>query len=194
MIDKIISKEEGLKLKGVYKFTRANIDFNDPVQAALHKEIERAQEFKKPYMHLVRKLNEICKVDIFEFSNIITTVGKTMIANNLTAVSPTNPMLMNYTSLGTGSTAVAAGDTQLQTEVFRKQTASYTNSANIAYATAFYTATETTGTYYEAGIFSNGTASANTGVLVSHVLLNPAAGITKSSAQTLTIDYTITIS
>lgn len=130
----------------------------------------------------------------YRIPNTVATVAKTMIANNLADNSPDNVMLINYTALGTGTTAPAAGDTQLQTESYRKTTASYTNSTNTAYITAFYTAAECNGTYYEAGLFSNGTASANSGVLVSRVLLNSPTGIAKSATQTLTIDYQITIS
>ena len=56
-----------------------------------------------------------------------------MIANNLSNNSPTNTLYINYTALGTGSTAVANGDTTLDTETYRKATASSTNSNNIGY-------------------------------------------------------------
>ncbi len=130
---------------------------------------------------------------VYRIKNTVATVAKTMIANNLADNSPDNVMLINYTALGTGTNAPAAGDTQLQTETYRRTTASYTNSANTAYITAFYTATECNGTYYEAALFSNATASANSGVLVSRVLLNSPTGITKSAVQTLTIDYSLQV-
>jgi len=126
--------------------------------------------------------------------NIIPTVGRTLIANNLTATNPDHSMLINYTALGTGTTAVSNNDTTLDTEVYRKATASRTNSNNIAYVTAFYTATECNGTYYEAGLFCDATGTADSGVLFSRVLLNAPNGISKSNTETLTIDYTITIS
>jgi len=65
-----------------------------------------------------------------------------MIANNLVATSPTDVMRINYTALGDSATAVANGDVALGNEVYRKTTASYTNAANVAYVTAFYTADE----------------------------------------------------
>ena len=125
-----------------------------------------------------------------EFDNIIPTVGRTMIANNLTNASPTNVMKITHCALGSSSTAVNNADTQLGTEVYRNAIASITNANNIGYATGFFTATETSGTYQEIGIFSNGTGSANSGVLVSHVL----AAITKTTSQTLTLDWSITFS
>jgi hypothetical protein len=127
---------------------------------------------------------------VYKYKNIIPTVGRTMIANNLTASSPTNTPLANYIALGSNVAAPANGDTTLGTETYRNTVASRTNANNIAYVTGFFSATETTGTYREAGIFCNGTASANTGVLLSHVAIN----ITKSSSETLTVDWTLTIS
>ena len=130
---------------------------------------------------------------IYHQDNIIPTVGRTLLANNLTNSSPDNDPRINYTALGTGSTAVANTDTTLDTETYRTTTASSTNSNNVAYVTAFYTATECNGTYKEAGLFCNGTGAADSGVLFSRVLLNAPSGIAKTVTETLTVDYTITI-
>ena len=124
-----------------------------------------------------------------QYRNLIPTVGRTMIADNLTNSSPDVVMRVTHVALGSSGTAVANGDTTLGTEVYRNAIASETNSSNIAYFTGFYDATETSGTYAEAGLFSAGTASADTGTLLSHVLIS----ITKSTSETLTIDWTITI-
>lgn len=125
-----------------------------------------------------------------EFDNLIPTVARAMIANNLTDSSPTNAMRVNYVALGTGTTAPANADTKLETETYRNTVASQTNASNIAYCTGFYSATECNGSYKEAGIFSDGTAVADSGIIVSHVAID----ITKSNTETLTIDWSITIS
>lgn len=131
------------------------------------------------------------KKRVFEYENLIPTVGRTAIADHLTNASPSPASLRaNYTALGSGTTAPANGDTQLQTETFRKAIASQTKSNNIAYMTAFYTAAEAVATHREAGVFINGTGTANSGTLFSRVAIN----ITKSGTETLTIDYSITIS
>lgn len=127
---------------------------------------------------------------VYKYENIVPTVARAMIANNMTNVSPTNLMLIKYAELGSGTSTPANGDTALQTPVYRNAIASRTNSSNIAYATAFFNATETTGTYRECGIFSDGSGTIGTGVLVSRVSIN----VTKSSSETLTIDWTLTIS
>lgn len=126
--------------------------------------------------------------EIQYYHNIIPTVGLTNLANNLVSASPTYTLKVNYAALGSGTNTPAAGDTTLQTETYRNAIASTTNSTNVAYATAYFNQTETTGTYREAGIFSNATGTANSGVLMSRVAIN----ITKTSTQKLTIDWTIT--
>jgi len=125
------------------------------------------------------------------YRNLLPTVGRAAIANHLTSATPSPAALrINKTALGTGVTAPANGDTQLQTETFRKDTASATNSNNVGFVTAFYTAPEVSGTFREAGLFINGTATVNSGTLFSRVAIN----ITKTASETLTIDYTLTIS
>jgi hypothetical protein len=123
------------------------------------------------------------------YHNVICTVGKTMIADNLTNASPDNTMRINYFAVGDDATAVGAGDSTLGNEVYRNLVASETNADNIAYISGFLSATEDADTYGEAGLFANGTGSADSGILVSHVNITE----TKSVTETLTIDWQITI-
>ena len=126
----------------------------------------------------------------YYYENIVPTVGRQNIANNMTSASPTSVLLVNKAALGTGTNTPANTDTTLQTETYRNDVASRTNAANIAYVTAFYSAVEVSGTFREIGLFAGGTATANTGVLMSRVAIN----ITKSTSETLTVDWTLTIS
>lgn len=128
-------------------------------------------------------------LSVHDYDNVVCTVAKTMIANNLTDASPDNVMRINYGALGSNTTAPTVADTQLGTETYRNLVASETNSANVAYITLFFSQTETTGTYKEAGLFCNATGTANSGILLSHVAIDE----TKTNVQTLTIDWTITI-
>lgn len=139
---------------------------------------------------LTKELNAMCRTEVFVENNIVPTVGRTMIANNLTDATPDNSMLISHAALGSSGTTPANGDTTLGTEVYRNAIASLTNTNEVAYATAFFNATETSGTYAEAGIFCDGTGSADTGILLSHVLIS----VTKSTSETLTIDWELTIS
>ena len=130
---------------------------------------------------------------VYRQKNLIPLVARVMIANNLGSVTPNNDMAINYSSLGTGTTAPSSSDTKLVTETHRKQIASLTNLSNSVFASAFYQATEVTGTFYEAGLFCDGTALTDSGILFSRVLLNSPTGITKSETETLTIDYEVQI-
>ncbi len=184
-----IKKKEEADFKGIYTITKAKLE--TPKQWKLHNKIVKARKEGKEFMTMVRQLNKICKVKIYKFDNIIPTVARTMIINNLMDTSPDNAMVINFGAVGTDDTAVANGDTTLNTETFRKAIASITNSTNTGYASIFYDATEVTGTFKEAGIFSDGTGSADSGILVSRVLLNPTSGIVKSNVETMTVDWII---
>ena len=127
---------------------------------------------------------------VYDYENLIPTVGRAQIALALeAALSAIAEIQINFTSLGTGTTAPANGDTTLETETFRKAVASLTSSSNVVFITAFYTAAETSGTFREAGIHINATITVDSGILFSRVAIN----VTKSLSETLTIDYTITI-
>lgn len=126
---------------------------------------------------------------VIEKNNLVATVGRAVIAQRL-AGTTTYSGTINYGALGSSTTAPANSDTQLGTEVFRKLVSSQAIASNIAYLSFFYAASEANGTHKEFGTFIDGTASANTGQLFTHVAIN----ITKTSTQTLTIDATYTIS
>lgn len=123
------------------------------------------------------------------YENIVPTVARSLIASHLTSAAPSPALMVNYAALGSGTNTPANADTQLQTEVFRNAIASRTSAGNIAFVTAFFTATEAVGTHKEAGIFSGATGTANSGTLMSHVSID----ITKTNTQTLTLDWTLTI-
>jgi hypothetical protein len=128
-------------------------------------------------------------VRVFEYANLIPTAGRQQIAKAFSGgIASVAEININKTSLGTGLTAPANGDTTLEIETFRKTVASSTFSGNQLFITAFYTAVEVTGTFKEAGLHINGTGVADTGILFSRVAIN----VTKSATETLTIDYTVT--
>lgn len=183
-----MDNNEHVGLKGVYTVTVAR-----PVTSsdwALHDLIANVRAAGGAWLPLVRELNARCATRRFEVSNLVPTVGRAMIANNLTDATPTNAMRINYVALGSNVAAPANGDTTLGTETYRNEVASETNSDNIAYVTGFFTALEVDGTFKEAGLFSDGTGTVDTGVLFSHVAID----VTKSDTETLTIDWTLTLS
>lgn len=186
-----ITERQKLGMVGEYVITKAKI--KTELQRQLHDQIVDLQKQGLPFRDKLDMLHKMCEIDVYKHKNIIPTVGREMIANNLSSSTPDNDMRINYTALGTDNTTPANGQTTLISESYRKAVASSTNADNVAYLSAFYSADETSGTFYEHALFSNGTASADTGVMFSRVLLNSGLGITKSLTETLTIDYTVTI-
>jgi hypothetical protein len=99
---------------------------------------------------------------------------------------------INYGARGTSSTAVANSDTKLGTEVYRKLYASHTTDGNnVVYIDFFYAATDWSGTANEFGNVIDGTSSADTGQLFSHIL---TGGWTKTDTQSLFISCQYVIS
>lgn len=166
-----IKKQEGVGFKGVWKFTK--------------REAINCEE------HGGYGICECGAIkSIQEYDNLIPTVGRSLMAEALSGgLSVIEDIEINFTSLGTGSTPPANGDTILETETFRKAVASATFDANQLFITAFYTAPEVSGTFSEAGVHIKGTGSVDTGTLFSRVAID----VTKSPSETLTIDYTTTL-
>lgn len=123
------------------------------------------------------------ETEVFEYENVITAAYWEVIANNAVDPTPTSSILLSTAVLGTGSNTPSTSDTSLQTQVYTNNLASKSNVTNVAYATAYFNATETSGTYREAGIK---TADL---VLASRVAIN----ITKTTSQTMTMDWALTI-
>lgn len=124
---------------------------------------------------------ELVRVD--KRTNVICNAGLARVtgglANDLTLAN------INYMALGTGAPTPAVGDIKLATESYRNATASATHSGGICYATAYYTQTEVTGTFTEFGNFIEGSASADSGYIWSHIA---SISWVKDSVTTLTVD------
>lgn len=122
--------------------------------------------------------------------NMFVTAGKNSLADSLRGTTASNKGIITYCSLGTNSTAPALGNTQLGTEIFRKLVSVRTVSANVASFQTFFTTSEGNGTLREAGLFGDdASGTANSGTLFCHVAISR----TKSSSDTLTLTWTITI-
>lgn len=119
-----------------------------------------------------------------EVPNLIVTVGKNHIAAR---IQGTSQSVMSYMAVGSNSTTPTVNDLALNTEIARVALATFTNTNNTVQATATFGAGVGTGTLREAGLFN---ASTN-GTMLAHTTF-PA--ITKASNDTLSINWTITIS
>ena len=120
--------------------------------------------------------------------NLTTTVGREFLAQILcNTFAGTNPYVTHF-GIGSDNTAANVADTVLGTEVFRKEISSALDSNNIANISTFIGADEANFTWEEWGHFIDGTASADSGVMLSHLIQNVA----KSAPDTKTVDSTYT--
>ncbi len=117
--------------------------------------------------------------------NLVTTVGKAHIADQLSA-SP-GEAAMSHMAIGTGTNAAAAGDTTLQTENDRNALTSRTDSGAVVTYVGTWAAGDGTAAITEAGILNNSTGGT---LLVRSVF----SAINKGASDTLTITWTLTIS
>lgn len=125
--------------------------------------------------------------DFREIDNLIVTVGKNLIADNLLA-SPTlgKP---GWMELGTGTTAPAAGDTTLQTVIASSRVAltSKTRSGNVVTMVGDWAAgVATNAAITEAGVFDASSA----GNMSSRATFT---AIPKGASDTLKVTWTYTV-
>ena len=119
-----------------------------------------------------------------EVDNLVVTAGKGYVASRIKDASAT---AMSHMAIGSGSTAAAASDTALGSELGRVSLTSTTVSS----AVVTYVATFAAGT--------------GTGAVTEAALLNPSSGgtmlcrtvfsvVNKGSADSMTITWTVTVS
>lgn len=182
------SVHENIQPKGMYRF----IECDPSLAPYLYSKILQLQkEGKKIERKLLDLYHKRASIRVFEFENLCPTVGRSVVAQRLAGVT-TYTGTVNYAALGSNATVPTNGDTTLGTETYRKtiDEATYTN--NVAYLSVFIASGVATSTHYEAGLFIDGGAGADSGQLVSHVLLSPP--VVKSALSSLTLDVTLTIS
>jgi len=119
-----------------------------------------------------------------EIPNLVVTTGKNFVSSRM---KDTTKGAMSHMAVGTGTTAAAAGNTTLVTELDRNALTSTTVTNNeIAYVCT-WAAGDGTGAITEAGLFN---ASSGGDMLCRTVF----SVVNKGSADSMTITWTITVS
>lgn len=120
-----------------------------------------------------------------ETNNLVVTAGKEWVADRMANANT----VMTHMAIGTGTTAAAAGDTALVTELDRNTltTSGGTVSNNTIQYACTWAAGDGTGAITEAGIFD---ASSGGDMLARTVF----SVVNKGPADALTITWTITVS
>lgn len=130
-------------------------------------------------------------VKVIKTKNVICTVGKGLVGDMLIDKGGYDTGL-TFCAIGTNATAPTANDTQLGTEVKRKQITSKTRSGNEVTLSTFFTSAESSYNIKEAGVFGHSTATgaANSGIIMAHWL---SSFDNSAGNYDLTFDYVLTI-
>lgn len=127
------------------------------------------------------------EVTVTRKDNMILNVGFDFICDAI-GKSSSRPNVMSYTAVGTGSTAVAATQTGLVSELTRKAaTYSHTAGTKVFTLTTNFPAGTATGAITEAGICN----AASDGVFIDRVTF---AVINKAADDELTTNFQFTLS
>jgi len=142
--------------------------------------MSQIQDNLKMKGHLQVSLNGEVVRDI---NNLVVTAGKNYVADRM----KNNSSVMSHMAIGSGTTAAAAGQTDLGTQLGRVSLTDTTVSSNVVTYTATFAAGTGTGAVTEAGIF---TASSGGTMLCRTVF----SVVNKGSADSMTITWTVTVS
>lgn len=120
-----------------------------------------------------------------EETNLVVTTGLAFITSRMTDAADS---VMSHMAIGTGTTAAAAGDSSLGTEVHREALDSTTDSSNtIAYVSSFEAnEPSSAAAITEAAIFN----AASGGTMLCRTVFDP---VNKDVNDTMTITWTITL-
>jgi len=175
-------------MKGELVFT--NFEITTPRAREIVSILSKAQDMASGlYESYVKELSNLCRRRTFQVNNLVVLSGRSVLARIL-AGDTTYSGEINYGALGTGSTAVDAADTVLDTEVARKLHARRVRTNHSVAFDFFYSQADTDGTYEEFGMFIDGTSSVDTGVLFNRAL---TGGWTKSDTEAMTVSVTISV-
>ena len=122
-----------------------------------------------------------------EVKNLVVTVGKTFVAASVIKTA-NSPAAMTHMSVGTSTTAAAAGDTALGAEIAGSRTAlsSASSSSNVVTYVCTFPAGTGTGAITEAGIFN----ASSGGTMLCHTVFSV---VNKASTDALNITWTVTV-
>ena len=142
-------------------------------------------------IYTIRVFKQAILVDTIIMKNLITSAGKQAIAKRIGDLIDT--AVVQYISLGSGSTAATVSDTTMATEVYREFAATITNATNVLTVETVIASTESNGvTFREIGIIGvDGTNTLNTGTLISRAIMSPE--IAKDSGTVVTIKWELTV-
>ncbi len=139
--------------------------------------------------HIWKPKVEHLITDQVTYKNLTTTLGRGFLMQILCNTATGTNKYVTHFGIGTSNTAANVADTQLGAETFRKSISSALDSTNTANISVFVGASEANFTWQEYGYFIDGTATANSGTILSHFIQSVA----KSAPATKTVDSVFTL-
>ena len=121
--------------------------------------------------------------DTQDIKILVVSTGKTFIAGRMVGT----PTVMSHMAVGASSTAAAAGDTALGSELGRVVLTSSTSASNVVTYVATFPAGTGTGAVVEAGIFN----ASSSGTMLCRTVF---AVVNKGADDAMTITWQITVS
>ena len=131
--------------------------------------------------HLQIHLNDELVRDV---DNLVVTTGKNLVASRLVG---TTPAVMSHMAIGSGSTAAAANNTALGTELGRVSLTSGSASSAVVTYVATFAAGTGTGAVTEAGLLN----ASSGGTLLCRTVFSV---VNKGANDSMTVTWTVTVS
>ncbi len=171
-----------LSISGLWTITELDMRSEEALQLEAERNIPELLRRFTMQKHVLHNIVPDCYLAALALA-MVTAGGSVPAASELRGT---------YIALGTGSTAPAAGNTQLATEYFRSNIDAQSSSAGVAKNGMLLTTAEGNGsTIAELGLFAgNASASANSGLLASRLLVTPT--IAKTVAKSVYFEVTHT--
>ena len=119
-----------------------------------------------------------------EIDNLVVTAGKGYVASRMKDATAT---AMSHMAVGTGSTAAAASDTALGSELDRNALTRTTVTNNEVAYVCTYAAGDATGAITEAGLFN----ASSSGTMLCRTVFSV---VNKGASDAMTITWTVTVS
>jgi hypothetical protein len=142
--------------------------------------------FLRGLFRMEHHIAETGKLDIHEHPNLITNVGFNFIGDVIGAVS--QPSEMNHIGVGSGTTAANVTDTDLETIIGARLSATFAGLTDTTFSlAATFGAGVSTGAWTEAGCFN----AVSSGVMLNHLIFTV---VNKAAGDSITATFTFTLS
>ena len=119
--------------------------------------------------------------------NLVVTDGKEFVAKSMIKTTSNSPAAMTHMGIGSGSTAAAAGNSALESQLGRVALTSGTVSGAVVTYVATFPAGTGTGAVTEAGILN----ASSSGDLLCRTVFSV---VNKGASDSMTITWTVTVS